>query len=165
VKKQKTPPDAGTRALLAATCMGLGAACASTPQARPLPPPEPCPAGALEAMTSLGIEGGLTHGGGLPEDGRTQTSLLREGPITLRVLGPWSKLPGNSQLSGRLYFGEQRIYGRFTEVVTPQGDSFPVCIVMEDPRGGYGVRRGPAEGPGTSRVYDTVIIISVRRFE
>jgi serine/threonine protein kinase len=176
VKQQQPPQDVGTlpaldrsrtastRSLLAATCLGLGAACASAPKARP-PPPEECPPGAREKMNSFGIEPGFQHGGALPEQGDERVVLVREGATTLRVLGPWFNLPENTTLFGRILFGEGRVYGRFTEARTPEGDRFPVCIEMHDTSGGRGVLREPGEGPGTARAFSTVTIYAVERFE
>jgi hypothetical protein len=116
-------------------------------------------------MSSFGIEPGFPHGGALPEQGDERVVLVREGATTLRVLGRWSNLPGNTRLFGRLHFGEGRVYGRFTEARTPKGDRFPVCIEMHDTSGGRGVLREPGEGPGTARAFSTVTIYAVERFE
>ncbi|MFP2929237.1 serine/threonine-protein kinase [Pyxidicoccus sp. 3LG] len=159
VKQPNTP-----RSLLTATCMGLGTACASAPQLQP-PPPEQCPPGAVEAMESMDIALGDIKTATLHIGPEVGPVLVREGSATLRVLGSWGGMPDRTMLSGRLYFGEQRIYGRFTEAVTPDKRRHPVCLEVWDTRGGRGAAREPGDGPGTARVYSTVHVYAVARFD
>jgi serine/threonine-protein kinase len=46
-----------------------------------------------------------------------------------RVAGLWGeKLPHTTLLYGRLYFGEKRVFGFFTEARTPTGETYTVCM-------------------------------------
>jgi serine/threonine-protein kinase len=40
--------------------------------------------------------------------------------------------PADTRLSGRLHFGEGRVYGRFTQARTPTGETYPVCMELWD---------------------------------
>jgi serine/threonine-protein kinase len=44
------------------------------------------------------------------------------------VAGIWENLPDRTRLYGRLYFGEKRVYGFFTEARTTTGETYPVCM-------------------------------------
>uniref|UniRef100_UPI00286CF966 serine/threonine-protein kinase n=1 Tax=Archangium sp. TaxID=1872627 RepID=UPI00286CF966 len=139
VKPQPTtaPPEAPASdagSLLHKLCVGLYgsalqaclAAHSPLPPERPAPPPQACPAGAVEAMTALGLRLG---------DMKTiDWSDARGRPFPVRedspvfVFGDWdtptgkTALPGSTRISGRIYFGEKRVYGRFTEARTPAGE-------------------------------------------
>jgi serine/threonine-protein kinase len=39
-------------------------------------------------------------------------------------------LPDGTRLSGQLCIGEKRVYGRITQAVTPNGDTFSVCMEL-----------------------------------
>jgi serine/threonine-protein kinase len=103
-----------------------------------MPPPEACPPGAVEAMKKLGIlgdRGSIDFGGDKPVS-------VQEGPFSVRVAGNWRvgedymgrggqiAIPTNTMLSGRLYFGEKRVYGRITEARPPNQEPFPVCMEL-----------------------------------
>jgi hypothetical protein len=69
--------------------------------------------------------------------GRGRAIPVREdSPVT--VFGDWdtptgkTALPTNTRLSGRVYIGEKRVYGRFTEARTPSGETYPVCLELWD---------------------------------
>jgi serine/threonine-protein kinase len=147
VKPQQTtaPPQAPAReagSLLPKVCAGLSggllqaciAANSALPPERPAPPPQECPAGAVEAMTALGLR--------LGDETTVEWTKVRGRAIPVRedspvfVFGDWdtptgkTALPGDTRLSGRVYIGEKHVYGRFTEARTPKGETYPVCLEL-----------------------------------
>lgn len=91
---------------------------------------------------------------------------VREGPTSVRLLQDWKKLPWHTTFSGRLVFGDRRIYGRLTEARTRDGE-FPVCVELVDldlDREG-GLVREPDGNPETARVFSTLKVRAVNRFE
>jgi serine/threonine-protein kinase len=186
VKKQQQPsappPEASpwdVEALLRGVCLGLGgsalqaclAAHAPVPPERPAPPPPPqaCPAGAVETMTgTLGLSWGETS----PvewSDVRGRAIPVRE-DTPVFVFGNWRTptgqlaLPGKTRLSGRLYFGEGRVYGRFTEARTPTGETYPVCMELFD-EGKVGTGMEPESEPGKPMVLPDADVRVVDRFQ
>jgi serine/threonine-protein kinase len=174
-KQQQTPKGRG--ASVRNACLGLtGAAlqaCVSAPQpvppVRPAPPPQACPAGAVETMTgTLGLRLGEEHtfewsdvrGRGIPV--REDTPVL--------LFGDWdtptgkTALPNRTRLSGRLYFGEGRVYGRFTEARTPTGETYTVCMELFD-EGEVGMVIEPESKPGEVLVAPVADVRVVDRFQ
>ncbi|MFY0565890.1 serine/threonine protein kinase [Archangium lansingense] len=160
----------------AAKVIGTGLVCKAlvgcpTPQhVRPTPEPAPCPAGAIEAMAEkLGVHVGQTFLAVLTREG-AQVITVREGSTSAK-LGPRreGESSGRIFLSGTLTIGEDRVYGRFTEARDLKGDEkpFPVCFEMRDEfKGGRGAiisERG--EGPDTARIWSTVDVKAVDKFE
>jgi serine/threonine-protein kinase len=147
VKPQPTtaPPQAPTSdadSLLRKLCAGLSgsllqaciAANSALPPERPAPPPQECPAGALEAMTALGLRlGDVTSVEWTKVRGRA-IPVREDSPVF--VFGVWETstgevaLPGDTRISGRIYFGKGYVYGRFTEARTPKGETYPVCLEL-----------------------------------
>jgi serine/threonine-protein kinase len=161
---------------MARWCLGAAAAANTAcpgAQVRPAPEAEPCPAGAVETMEeTLGIPIGSTGAVSLTrEDAKPIT--VREGVTSARlsyggapegVPGPRWKLPTGTLLSGRLLFGDGRVYARFTEARTPTGDTFKVCLEAGD-EGKRGVPAEPDGGPETAKVFAIMGVKAVRRFE
>jgi eukaryotic-like serine/threonine-protein kinase len=165
--RKKKPKVLGHAARLIGTA-GLCTALAgcTTPQVRPPPKPQECPAGAAEAMKEkLGVEVedlvSVTFHRDMPSEIPVQ-----EGPISVE-LGPHrDRAGGNIFLSGTLTIGEERVYGRFTQARIRDGQPFPVCFEMRDyinfKRGSARFRNG---SPGTARIYSTQRVEAVRSFE
>jgi eukaryotic-like serine/threonine-protein kinase len=149
-KKQKGMPSPMSRWLLGAAA-AAHTAC-QTAQVRPATPKaEPCPAGAVETMTQqLGIP--IMHRGGaaiFPGGDISHRHVpVKEGAFSIELQADWdvrtanrsrrTVLPRGTLLSGQLCFGEKHVYGRITQVATPNGDSFTVCMELTEP----GVERG-----------------------
>jgi eukaryotic-like serine/threonine-protein kinase len=168
-------------------CLGLtGAALQAclgaqpqVPPVRPAPPPQECPAGAVETMTRLlglrigeisTVEWGDVRGRPVP---------VRE-DTPLRVPGDWEagadldpglqgervSLPDQTLLHGRLYFAEGRVYGRFTEARTPTGERYTMCLELQDL---YDHRLGlplePGSEPGKALVAPTAEVRVVDHFQ
>jgi serine/threonine-protein kinase len=86
------------------------------------------------------------------------------------VFGNWRTstgqlaLPGKTRLSGRLYFGEGRVYGRFTEARTPTGETYPVCMEMIEEED-VGLPLEPESAPGKPMVSPVTEVRVVDRFQ
>ncbi|HYO66863.1 MAG TPA: hypothetical protein VEU33_12335, partial [Archangium sp.] len=165
-------------------CLGLtGAAmqaCMGAPQQvppeRPAPPPQACPAGAVETMTR-------TLGFRLGEKGDVEWSDVRGRTVhvhedtPIQLFGAWEAgadrwgyggrfaLPTRTRLSGRLYVKEGRVYGRFTEARTPQGVVYPVCMELLDTSDNVGLELEPGSAPGKMLVSPIAVVRVVDRFE
>jgi serine/threonine-protein kinase len=166
-------------------CLGLtGAAlqaCMSAPQQvppeRPAPPPQACPAGAVETMTeTLGFRLGESTDVDWSPAVRGRAVQVHE-DATLRVAGHWNAgaddwgwggrlaLPTNTRLFGKLYVKEGRVYGRFTEARTPLGVTYPVCLELLDSSDNVGLELRPGSGPGKMMVDPVVVVRVVDRFK
>jgi serine/threonine-protein kinase len=163
---QEKPPKRKTlrRSLKAAglaTCTAL-AGCPAA-QVLPNPPAEPCPPGAVEAMEKAGLLKGYrdTYGRFTTSEEGFERILVRPGSFTFtEVQGPIATL------SGRLLFGEGRVYGRFTQATLNSGESIPVCYELYDTN-----ERKPGTlmegqgGPDSARVLNAMELRAVERFE
>ncbi len=165
-------------------CLGLtGAAlqaCMGAPQQvpaeRPAPPPQACPAGAVETMTStLGLRIGEINSMEWSDVRGRWVRVYEDSPLL--VFGDWETnrnawgrgdkvaLPNNTRLSGRLYVKEGRVYGRFTEARTPLGVTYPVCLELLDTEGNVGLELRPGSAPGKMMVVPVVDVRVVDRFK
>jgi serine/threonine-protein kinase len=125
----------------------------------------------MKKLGILGDRGSIDFGGDKPVS-------VQEGPFSVRVFGNWRVgeehtgaggqivLPNNTVLSGRLYFGEKRVYGRITEARPPNQAPFPVCMELFASRGrGRGLEPESMEG-NTAQVFPRGIdAVPVERFE
>ncbi|HYO55044.1 serine/threonine-protein kinase [Archangium sp.] len=167
--KRGTVRNAVANALCTAA---VGATAAGCPGAQVLatPKPEACPAGSLEAMKQLGIRTGDRAGAKFP-GAKPGFITVREGPGARLVLGlPLGQLEAGTVLTGRLLFGKERVYGRFTEARGPSGDTYRVCLEFvewsnEKREHLRGVEREPNGGPDTAKVYAGPDVQAVERFE
>jgi eukaryotic-like serine/threonine-protein kinase len=161
----------GFRSTVKKGCVGTACCVALTgcpgAQMRPTPPaPEPCPAGAVETMKTLGIDIGRQLPATFHLTAQSASFItVQEGDTTLDLLGDWGKLPQETLFSGRLIFGEGRVYGRLTEARLPGGETFKVCLEIWDEEGGRGARREPGGGPGSARIFSTVDLTAVSSFK
>jgi serine/threonine-protein kinase len=129
-------------------------ACSPAAQVRPAAPKaEPCPPGAVETMTQqLGIPIGNRGGAAVFPGGGISHRIVpvKEGAFSIELQADWdvgtdafnrggrTALPRGTLLSGELCFGEKHVYSRITQIVTPNGDSFTVCMELTEP----GVKSG-----------------------
>ncbi|HZI03449.1 MAG TPA: serine/threonine protein kinase, partial [Archangium sp.] len=128
--------------------------------------------GALETMQRLGIRTGDEAGSNFP--GASPGFItVREGPGARLVLGrPMGQLEAGTVLTGRLLFGKERVYGRFTEAQRPGGETYRVCMEAWGYSGREGVYRSerglfrePHGGPDTAKVLAGPAVRAVERFE
>jgi len=181
VKPQQTtaPPQApasDTASLLHKLCLGLSggalqaciAAHAPLPPERPVPPPQACPAGAVETMMSLGLRLGDEETVEWTEERGRAIPVREDSPVI--VFGDWdtptgkTALPDRTRLSGRVYVGQRRVYGRFTEARTPSGETYPVCLELFY-AGEVGDKLEPESAPGKPMVAPTTRVRVVDRFQ
>jgi serine/threonine-protein kinase len=185
--KTSTPSTAGAqrrskaptavRGAVVAAC--VGAACAGSQQPgpsgalaalrKPLPPPEECPRGALEAMKELQIGKAGTaapDGSIVPYETPVEVP-LREGPVVFSLDQPLGTLPRyGTTVIGSLYFAGGRIHGRFTEARTRDGRRFPVCMVLLTDEREWGLDPlGAGEEPGTVLARPVAKVGWVERFQ
>ncbi|ATB44417.1 hypothetical protein CYFUS_009904 [Cystobacter fuscus] len=165
------PPQKKTKVLgRAAKVIGTGlvcnalAGCPPPQQVRQTPESAPCPAGAVETMETLGIDIGDLHDA-VFQVSPAQYIPVREGDTTIELLGGWGKLPDATLLSGRLIFGDGRVYARLTEAKVPGGGTFKVCMEMHDEQGRRGAGRKPDGGPESVRIFSSVAVKAVNSFE
>ncbi|HEX5754044.1 MAG TPA: serine/threonine-protein kinase [Archangium sp.] len=155
------------RTLVAAGCVA-SAGCVSTPKARPQPPPEECPPGAVEAHARYELGFKAAHGailGTMRQGGRLMP--VREGEISAEIIGPWGLFPDWTIFTGRLYFGAERVYGRFTKATLPGGETVPVCLQMMT-IGVYpplGVALETGSTAARPIIHSSVSVQAVERFE
>ena len=182
VKPQQTPsppPDMLSLepgSLLYKLCLGLSggalqaciAAHSPLPPERPAPPPQACPAGAVETMTALGLRlGDMTSVDWTEVRGRT-FPVREDSPVF--VFGAWETstgevaLPTNTRLSGRIYIGQKRVYGRFTAARTPSGETYPVCMELWDNDELGAAIEEPESEPGKPQVSPGADVRVVDRF-
>jgi serine/threonine-protein kinase len=158
----------------AAACQVLAACPSPVVVVRPAPlGPEACPPGAVEAMAEkLGLE--AKYGAAAPvlvmplPNPLPGVVTVREGPVAFR-LGPTRPTEGMGPnvLTGRLYIGEERVYGRFTRWQSPRGEVIPVCFELADDfdgRRGVRIEKGP-RGPDTAPIFSTVRVYAVDHFQ
>ncbi len=165
-KKQGPVRNAVANTLCTATVGALAAGCPGA-QVRATPPPEACPPGALETMQRLGISTGDEAGANFP-GARTYVT-VREGPgARLELRGGMGQLEAGSVLTGRLLFGKERVYGRFTEAQRPTGETYRVCMEVWSAWQGVPIRGlvpKPDAGPDTAKVLPAPDVRAVERFE
>ncbi|WP_309891749.1 protein kinase domain-containing protein [Archangium sp.] len=171
LQKQRQGRSAVAKVLCTATAGAVAAGCPGA-QVRDTPKPEACPLGSVEVMKRLGIRTGEETGSEFPEVAETEQYYVtvREGPGARLVLGrPLGQLEAGTVVTGRFLFGEERVYGRFTQARTPGGDTYSVCL---EAWGIWqyalvrGLPREPHEGgPGTATVNSVQHVKAVERFE
>lgn len=156
---------------MAGLCTVLFSGCSATPQVvhvvRPEPRPAKCPPGAVKTMTEqLDIRLGDEAKGEFPVEGSTQRITVSEStPVRLGL--PLGKLGGGTVLTGRLFLGVERIYGRMTQARTYDGKTYPVCLELLDPEDfKRGTLRDDVGGPSDSAVViSRVDVRAVDHFE
>ncbi|WP_257462570.1 serine/threonine protein kinase [Archangium lipolyticum] len=176
--QQQPSKDSGSAAAKAGAAL-LGCALATgcpgptttAVQVRSLPAPTECPPDSQRIMKELGLRIGKSETALFPNPNRGEETFVpvREGPgTTMRVLRSGTNVPTGSVVSGELFFGADRIHGRFTQLHTPDGHTYPICMVLVDRGGDVGVggkQVKPGEKPGTALISDSEGVMPVERFE
>jgi eukaryotic-like serine/threonine-protein kinase len=133
---------------------------------RPAPQPAECPRYSVETMEN---ELGIVIGDGttfvFPEFVNTLPVRITvtEGPTQVVIDAPLGKLPSGTLLTGELLFGGKRVYGRFTQALTPEGKPFPVCIEFFSSMH-PGVVVMPDSGRDTIKIASHSTVTSTERF-
>jgi eukaryotic-like serine/threonine-protein kinase len=149
-------------------CTVLLTGCTGTPQVvRPPPRPADCPPGAVKTMKELGIDIGevglVTFGESDKPEGRSLKTVRESTPVRVLKLERLSNLT----LTGRLYLGPERVYGRFTQASWRDGTTYPVCLELVARDGEtLGAPRDDVGGPSDAAVVITTQgVRAVERFE
>ena len=143
-------------------------ACApSSPLLRPPPAPEDCPPGAVETMER---EFGITVNDTAELSLLTFNEIPRwirveEGHAYAMLPGGMGRLPGGSQLKGRYYFANGRVYARFTKAMIPTGAVYPACIVLTEQYDVPGAEVRAEDGSDAVQVFSSNFCMAVERFE
>jgi serine/threonine-protein kinase len=117
-------------------CLGVllasGACVPASSASRPRPPvslPTQCPPGAESNMKRLRLP--YSFSAALMSFNTRSLEnkwwLVREGEASL-WLGP--ETVEDAEIRGKFYLREGRVHGRFTELRTREGDSYPVCLML-----------------------------------
>lgn len=155
MKKSQT-----ARSLFAASCL-VGSGCASGPPQRPPPPPEECPPGAVELAEQAHMIGEENYAF-FSEFESTRIAIVREGEVTVEMPLSWHHFPSHTILSGRVFFGSGRVYGRFTRAHLPGGESLPVCMEWLS-TDGLGIKMLPGSTAQEARIrWDTGVRAALR---
>ncbi|EPX57141.1 hypothetical protein D187_006895 [Cystobacter fuscus DSM 2262] len=150
---------------LAASCGWVLVACTSGPQVRSTPEPDECPSGAVRTMEgelNLSIDEGLSVD--IPPGTRGEHVTVRAGDAAVTLNSTYGELRIGTVLTGRLFLGETRLYGRFTRAQTPRGKVYPVCMEIRE----AGRKGAPIEGDAGSdavKVHARVLLYPVSSFE
>ena len=155
------------RAVAAWLCVTFTLGCPAA-QVRPLP--EDCPPEAVRSMRELEI---VDSGGEVIIDinqpgTMNQEGIYRPGPITSKVVHSRrpDSFPEGTLLYGQLWteglkkYGEEAVYGRYTEALLPDGRRVPVCMVLRDETGLE--IKNPGSKPGEARLTRTTYFKAVR---
>jgi hypothetical protein len=163
-KQQKGLGPVGKAITTGGVCITL--ACTG-PQVRPEPPSEPCPPGAVQAMAGLNIDIGDKEDALFPLPGTGGEFIsVREGWTRMEVLAGLGDMPTGSILKGRLLFGGDRIYGRFTEAQEEDGTrTWPVCLELLDRNSERGMEMESGSTADTARVINSAEVKAVERFK
>jgi hypothetical protein len=164
-KQQKGLGPVGKAITTGGLCMTL-ACTGPQSQARPESSAEPCPQGAVEAMAELDIDIGVELRAIFTAGPGGEFLSVREGWTSIRVLGgERGKLPGLTILKGRLFFGGERVYGRFSQAQEPRGTrTWPVCFELLDMDGKRGLEMESGSTAEAARVFNSAEVRAVDRF-
>lgn len=154
---RKTLPPVSTTVLASAVCMGAGCAAARLP-----PTPADCPPGAAETHVRFGIRG-LDHGV-LFEPYDIKVHPVKEGPVKAQANGAWEKFPGETYFTGRVYFGKNRVFVRFTQAQLPDGEQVPVCLQVRHNED-LGIPMAPGSTSQEVMLYPSVTVDAVKHFD
>lgn len=150
-----------SRSIAQGCTLAIGAAstlvaCAGTPLR---PEPQRCPQAALDAMKELGLrrdaKGGLTLDIRYPWRMDAEDVTVSDGDIVSVLKERHRGLPEGTLLYGRLWTGGERVVGHYTRAETPDGHTYPVCLVLGNPEDG-GWWKNPGSKPGATTVPRTV---------
>ncbi|TSC29548.1 serine/threonine-protein kinase [Corallococcus sp. Z5C101001] len=141
VSPTKQAPGSLSRTLARRCTLAVGAgatllSCAGAPL---VPKPQCCPQEALEAMKALNLErdgkATITLDARHPWSLDAETLTVSDGDIISVQEEGYGRLPEGTLLYGHLWTGGERVVGRYTRARTPDGRTYPVCIILGNPEG------------------------------
>ncbi|RKH38090.1 hypothetical protein [Corallococcus sicarius] len=169
IPKPPAPSPKSARSLkpaALAACMGMACVTGAPLVDRPQPPSEDCPMEAVKAMEKLGIAE-LQWAGEFDRKFAGKSVTVREGRATVYTAQTWGRVNGGTQLTGTVYVGTQRVYGRFTQLRHKKtGETYPVCIelvTLADRQTGLPRLKGGDED--TAVVSNEISLRSVLRYD
>ncbi|QRO02313.1 serine/threonine protein kinase [Archangium violaceum] len=167
-----TASKAGAALLGCTLATGCPGPTTTAVQVRSLPAPTECPPGSVQTMKALGFRIGKSETALFPRPDEDEPFVpVREGPgTTMEIVleNPTTEVPGGSMVSGQLFFGTDRIHGRFTHLHTPNGYTYPICMVLVNRNDDMGVGDDnvkPGEKPGTLRISWSEGVMPVEHFK
>jgi serine/threonine-protein kinase len=123
-------------------------------------------------MEELGIRNSDTATVYFPSESARRITVHESTPILVPIKAGVNNLGqlAGSELTGRLYLGPERVYGRFTQARTRTGKTYPVCLELIGRSTGWGeppgVDRKDVGGPADAAVvFSTQAVRAVERFE
>jgi len=160
-EKSPLPPAGAAGTCVALWAVGQLACTGPAAQVRPLTPAD-CPPEAQKVMRERSTLS--TVDASFPIEGSSRNITVRRGPgASVELSQRWGGAPVMTVLTGELVFGEERVYGRFTEARTPDGKWFPICAQLKDYLDGQlGVKLEGRPGPDTALVLNLVRVEPVR---
>jgi hypothetical protein len=162
-KQQKGLGSLGKVITAGVACFGV--ACTG-PQVRPEPPAEPCPSGAIQAMAELGIGIGDYNAAVFLSGPLRGYIPVREGWTSARLSGRFEGLSHGTILKGRLIFGSERVYGRFTEAQEAEGSrTWPICMELFNTSKQRGLELEPGSTADVAKVFNSMNVKAVDRFQ
>jgi hypothetical protein len=151
----------GLFALLTLGCPGVAVRPDGTPTE------EACPAGAREAMASLGLVPGTQFRPGSSAEMDLDVTQRREGALIVydgslesETVVPMADLPPKTRLFGRVWTGGPRVVIRYYSAQLPDGKRIPFCGVAG--WNGPGLPKAPGR-PGSaalSQTFASVYVVS-----
>ncbi|MCY1031968.1 serine/threonine-protein kinase [Corallococcus sp. BB11-1] len=157
------------RSLVRGCTLAIGAAstlaaCAGSPVR---PEPQRCPQAALDAMKELRMhrdaKAGITLDIRYPWRVDAQELTVKDGDIVSVQKSRLGRLPEGTLLYGRLWTGGEKVVGHYTRAETPDGHTYPVCIVLGNREDG-GWWKSPHSKPGATVVERTIGVTVVEAF-
>ncbi|HZI11621.1 MAG TPA: serine/threonine protein kinase, partial [Myxococcus sp.] len=169
---KKTLPPASSVTVPVKQALGVAGLCltlacaSSSPQVRPPPEPEDCPARSLKAMEALDIKLGKQLPARFVGGGYAGTYLdVRQGNWKVELGGGASaKFTSTTVLSCYLTLSD-RVYGRCPSARTRDGTTHPVCFELLNTNGDLGTPREDDSTGDTARVHSTLRVRPVSRYE
>ncbi|RKH77009.1 serine/threonine protein kinase [Corallococcus sp. AB045] len=148
---KQDPPVRG-RSLSRGCTLAVGAATTliACSGAQVVPKPQRCPTEALEAMKALKLrrDAKVTITVDIRYPDRLDAAMLavHDGDIVSLQEEDYRGLPKGTLLYGRLWTGGERVMGRYTRAETPDGRTYPVCLVLGNDDGFWPLESGSKPG-------------------
>ncbi|MFY0572654.1 hypothetical protein ACN28E_53730 [Archangium lansingense] len=126
-----------------------------------------CASETVELMKKLGVEPGqqgVMHLSAEQPGGTNDYGVYRQGQVTSRLESTLGSLPVGTLIEGMLWMNIGKVQARYTQANTPDGQSYPVCLVLgSSAPGGIYAEAGTTDGAIT--LPKSVPFIVVEKFE